>query len=260
MTPWPQPHHLNWGRPPWMRANRTAIRQRCLPRVERDSTAACSVCPTPDLPLGHGPGFRRQMLRALVQTRSPRSDQSWPRAGRRIACAPQSAQVIFQPASRARHLERGMAANGSQARLRRRSACRRVLRFARVSRRSSVDRVASISETVFRIPLRRWAVWNQGLIDFMLDNSARRSAVPTPLRSTHSNPATKLKKSVWHSETKGLSELPPNNWILQTLRPALPIVTAILKIRARAGRCRGSRRSPFDTIRSAQMFQIPETN
>jgi hypothetical protein len=81
-----------------------------------------------------------------------------------------------------------------QARLRRRSVCRRVVLDVRDSRRSSVDRVASISETVLRIPFRRWAVWNQGLIDFMLKHSPLLAAgVPTPL-AAHLNPAIRQKK------------------------------------------------------------------
>jgi hypothetical protein len=109
------------------------------------------------------------------------------RAGR-IACDPGSAQAIFKRACklvRSSKLLRGLREYRKppeelpdQARLRRRWVCRRVLWFERVSRRSSVERVASISETVLRIPLRRWAVWNQGLIDFMLEDSTKRSGLP----------------------------------------------------------------------------------
>jgi hypothetical protein len=64
---------------------------------------------------------------------------------------------------------------------------------SRDSRRSSVDRVASISETVLRIPFKRWAVWNQGLIDFMLKNSQSAAGVPTPFPQ-HLNPTMIQKK------------------------------------------------------------------
>jgi hypothetical protein len=58
--------------------------------------------------------------------------------------------------------------------------------------------VASISETVLRIPFRRWAVWNQGLIDFMLKSSQLRAAgVPTPL-AAHLNPSM-----IWKEEFIG---------------------------------------------------------
>jgi hypothetical protein len=73
------------------------------------------------------------------------------------------------------------------------------VRATRVSRRSSVeggssvDRVASISETVLRIPFKRWAVWNQGLIDFMLKNSQSAAGVPTPFPQ-HLNPTMIQKK------------------------------------------------------------------
>ena len=110
--------------------------------------------------------------------------------GGRITCVHRVAQVILpgfdgnkwrirewqRRRRRGRRVRKTWRPN-DQARLRRRSVCRRVVRATRVSRRSSVeggssvDRVASISETVLRIPFKRWAVWNQGLIDFMLNDS-----------------------------------------------------------------------------------------
>jgi hypothetical protein len=108
-----------------------------------------------------------------------------------------------------------------QARLRRRSLWRRVVCDARDSRRSSVDRVASISETVLRIPFRRWAVWNQGLIDFMLKHSPiARCGCSNTFRS-HVNPALIRKKELIGQREPLLGEARPNLRVLQTLRPAV---------------------------------------